>query len=107
MEGHAARLDASRGAAPAATGLDVEQVHYDTVRHLRLAWHNEDFPSVDVAGHLEEAKDVDMKRQSEVFAAFERDRPIAFAQLERAGTPRRSAASTSTREHRGRGSARR
>ena len=91
------------GPAPAATGLDVEQVHYDTVRHLRLAWHNEDFPSVDVAGHLEEAKDVDMKRQPDVFAAFERDRPIAFAQLERAGDAAEISSVYVDTEHRGRG----
>jgi ribosomal protein S18 acetylase RimI-like enzyme len=72
------------GSPPAEHGLDVEQVHYDTVRHLRLAWLNEDFPGVDVTAHLDEAKEVDMLRHAQVFAAFERDRPIGFAQLERA-----------------------
>jgi ribosomal protein S18 acetylase RimI-like enzyme len=91
------------GPAPADTGLDVEQVHYDTVRHLRLAWLNEDFPSVDVTDHLEEAREVDGKRNPEVFAVFERDRPIGFTQLERAGDAAEISSVYVDREHRGRG----
>jgi ribosomal protein S18 acetylase RimI-like enzyme len=91
------------GQAPAETGLDVEEVHYDTVRHLRLAWHQEDFPAVDVAGHLEEAKEVDMKRNPQVFAAFERDRPVGFAQLERAGGAAEVSSVYVDAEQRGRG----
>jgi GNAT superfamily N-acetyltransferase len=91
------------GDPPADTGLDVEQVHYDTVRHLRLAWLNEDFPTVDVTGHLEEAKDVDMRRNPQVLAAFEKDRPIGFAQVERSGEAAEISSVFVDREHRGRG----
>jgi ribosomal protein S18 acetylase RimI-like enzyme len=73
------------GARPPATGLDVEQVAYDAVRHLRVAWHQEDFPGVDFADHFDHEREVDMHRNPQVFAAFEQDRPVAFAQLERAG----------------------
>jgi ribosomal protein S18 acetylase RimI-like enzyme len=91
------------GPVPAETGLDVEQVHYDTVRHLRLAWLNEDFPTVDVTGHLDEAREVDMHRNPQVFAAFEDGRPIGFAQLERAGDAAEVSSVYVDREHRGRG----
>jgi ribosomal protein S18 acetylase RimI-like enzyme len=91
------------GPSPAQTGLDVEQVHYDTVRHLRLAWLNEDFPTVDVTEHIEEAKEVDMKRDPQVFAAFEDDRPIGFTQLERARGSAEISSVYVDREHRGKG----
>ena len=91
------------GPSPAHTGLDVEQVHYDTVRHLRLAWLNEDFPTIDVTDHIEEAKEVDMKRDPQVFAAFEDDRPIGFTQLERARGSAEISSVYVDREHRGKG----
>jgi ribosomal protein S18 acetylase RimI-like enzyme len=91
------------GDAPMDHGLDVEQVHYDTVRHLRLAWLNEDFPTVDVTDHLDEKREVDMLRDPQVFAAFERDRPIGFAQLEHAGGSAEVSSVFVGREHRGRG----
>ena len=91
------------GAPPAEHGLDAEQVHYDTVRHLRLAWLNEDFPTVEVTDHLDEAREVDMLRNPQVFAAFERHRPIGFAQLEHAGGSAEISSVFVEREQRGRG----
>jgi ribosomal protein S18 acetylase RimI-like enzyme len=91
------------GTLPGDAGLDVEQVHYDTVRHLRLAWFKEDFPNVDMEDHLEDAKEVDMMRHAQVFAAFERGRPVGFAQLERAGGAAEISGVFMDREHRGRG----
>jgi ribosomal protein S18 acetylase RimI-like enzyme len=91
------------GPPPGDSGLDVEQVHYDTVRHLRVAWHYEDFPNVDVKDHLEEAKEVDMMRNPEVFAAFERDRPIGFAELSRTGDAAEINSVYVDSEHRGSG----
>jgi GNAT superfamily N-acetyltransferase len=92
------------GPAPAAGGLDVEQVHYDAVRHLRVAWHAEDFPGVEItAEHLNEASDLEMHRNPQVFAAFEQDRPVAFAQLERAGDTAEISSVYVDRDHRGRG----
>jgi ribosomal protein S18 acetylase RimI-like enzyme len=92
------------GAAPAATGLDVEQVHWDAVRHLRVAWHAEDFPGLEVtAEHLDEARSLEMHRNPQVFAAFEHDRPVAFAQLERAGDTAEISGVYVDRDHRGRG----
>lgn len=73
------------GSTPTATGLDVEQVAYDVVRHLRVAWHHEDFPGVDFTDHFDHEREVAMQRNAQVFAAFEQDRPVGFAQLEREG----------------------
>ena len=92
------------GPAPAAPGLDVEQVHPDAVRHLRVAWHAEDFPGVEVtAEHLDEAQALEMHRNPQVFAAFKQDRPVAFAQLERAGDTAEITSVYVDRDHRGRG----
>jgi ribosomal protein S18 acetylase RimI-like enzyme len=92
------------GPAPAATGPDVEQVHWDAVRHLRLAWHAEDFPGVPLpAEHLDEARELEMHRNPQVFAAFEQDRPVAFAQLERSGDTAEISSVYVDRDHRGRG----
>lgn len=73
------------GETPPATGVDVEQVAYDVVHHLRLTWLREDFPDVDFSDYFEHAREVDMRRNAQVFAAFEQDRPVGFAQLEREG----------------------
>jgi ribosomal protein S18 acetylase RimI-like enzyme len=92
------------GSLPAATGLDVEQVHYDAVSHLRVAWHREDFPGVELAAeHLDEARDLERHRNPQVFAAFEHDRPVAFSQLERAGDTAEISSVYVDRDHRGRG----
>jgi ribosomal protein S18 acetylase RimI-like enzyme len=73
------------GDPPRATGLDVEQVAYDAVHHLRVVWHREDFPGVDFTDHFDHEREVAMDRNAQVFAAFEQDRPVGFAQLEREG----------------------
>ena len=81
------RLVWMRHEAPVPPGpqLEVEQVHYDVVRHLRVAWHREDFPEIDPGAFLDQAREVAMKLGVQVFAAFEGGRPVAYAQLERLG----------------------
>jgi ribosomal protein S18 acetylase RimI-like enzyme len=84
-------------------GLTVEQVHYETVRHLRVEWHREDFPDVDASDYLDHAGEVAALRGAQVFAAFEGGRPVAFAQLERAGEDAEIASVFVLADHRGRG----
>ena len=81
------RLVWMRHEAPVPPGpqIEVEQVHYDVVRHLRVAWHREDFPEIDPGPFLDQAREVAMKLGVQVFAAFEGGRPVAYAQLERLG----------------------
>ena len=69
---------------PGAT-LDTEQVHYDVVQHLRVAWHREDFPGMDPSAYLVQAREVAQRLGVQVLAAFADGRPVAFAQLERLG----------------------
>jgi len=91
------------GAAPPATGLDVEQVAYDVVHHLRVVWHREDFPGVDFKDHFDHEREVSMARNAQVFAAFEQDRPVAFAQLERESGAAEITSVFVDPDHRGRG----
>ena len=73
-------------AAPPATGpLLVEEVPYDDVHGLRLTWYEEDHPDQIAGGYHDQAREVSMLRGARVLAACEAGRPVAFAQLERAG----------------------
>jgi GNAT superfamily N-acetyltransferase len=71
--------------APPAPAPDVtvEQVEYDSVYDLRAAWHREDFPADDFAAHYPDAREVARRRQAQVLAVREGDRPVAFTQIER------------------------
>jgi ribosomal protein S18 acetylase RimI-like enzyme len=79
------RLVWMRHEAPAPSAgraIAVEEVPWDAVRDLRVAWHYEDFPQVDLGDHLEEAREVAELRGVRVLAVVERGEPVAFAQLE-------------------------
>ena len=79
------RLVWMRHEAPApraGSSIAVEEVPWDAVRDLRVAWHYEDFPQVDLSGHLEEAREVAHMRGVQVIAVRERGEPVAYAQLE-------------------------
>jgi ribosomal protein S18 acetylase RimI-like enzyme len=71
-------------AAPPPAG-GIEEVPYDAVAPLRVAWHQEDFPGVPVAGYHEQARAVTLLRPTRVLADFDAGTPIAFAQLEQHG----------------------
>jgi GNAT superfamily N-acetyltransferase len=70
---------------PPGPRVAVEQVPYDAVQDLRVAWHREDFPDQDPAAYHAEAREVALRRRVQVFAVRERIAPVAFAQLERDG----------------------
>ena len=76
-----------RHEAPAPDGphVPVEEVPYDAVHDLRVAWHQEDFPGQDASGYHAFARDVALRRGATVLAVRENGVPIAFAQLERDG----------------------
>jgi GNAT superfamily N-acetyltransferase len=81
------RLVWMRHEAPPPPGppIAVEEVPYDAVDALRVAWHGEDFPSDDPADYHDQARDVASARNARVLAVFEAGEPVAFAQLERIG----------------------
>jgi ribosomal protein S18 acetylase RimI-like enzyme len=105
---------AAAAAAPAAAGgrtrealvVRLEEVPYDAVLELRLTWHAEDFGATN-AEELEHyrtaGKEVAISRGARVFALRERDRPIAFAQLERLGSAAEVSQVYVHPDHRGRG----
>jgi GNAT superfamily N-acetyltransferase len=87
MHWKATRLVWMRHASPTPPGDDmaVEELPYDAVRDLRVAWHLEDFPDQDPTAHYAEARDVALRRHAQVLAVLESGAPVAFAQLERDG----------------------
>jgi GNAT superfamily N-acetyltransferase len=70
---------------PAGPAIAVEEVAYDAVHDLRVAWHDEDFPGVDPDSYLPAAREVALGRAARVLAVHEDSAPLAFAQLERDG----------------------
>ena len=76
-----------RHEAPLPPGPDVpvEEVPYDAVHDLRVAWHQEDFPDQDPAEYHAQAREVALRRDAQVLAVREGGVPVAFAQLERDG----------------------
>jgi GNAT superfamily N-acetyltransferase len=70
---------------PPVPDLPVEEVEYDVVRDLRVAWHGEDYPGQEDSGYHAQAREVAMRRNVKVLTVREAGRPVAFAQLERDG----------------------
>jgi ribosomal protein S18 acetylase RimI-like enzyme len=83
----AVRLLWMRHEAPPPPGPDlpVEELHYDAVDDLRVAWHEEDFPGQDPGSYHAYAREVSMRRSVRVLAVREGGAPVAFAQIERDG----------------------
>ena len=71
---------------PAAAEVEAREVPYEAVDELRLAWHLEDFDNSEYEQFRVAAREVSMTRGVRVLAIHDGDRPIAFAQIERAGT---------------------
>jgi GNAT superfamily N-acetyltransferase len=61
----------------------VQEVPYDAVNHLRIAWHREDFPDQDATGYFSQAREVAEIRHARVLAMYEGCVPVAFTQLVR------------------------
>jgi GNAT superfamily N-acetyltransferase len=70
---------------PPSPALAVEEVPYDAVHELRVAWHQEDFPDQDPVGYHVQAREVALRRGAQVLAVRKGGAWVAFAQLERAG----------------------
>ena len=70
---------------PSGPAVPVEEVPYDSVHDLRVAWHQEDFPDQDPGEYHEQARTVALRRDAQVLTVRESGAPVAFAQLERDG----------------------
>ena len=73
------RHEAQSGPGGAAVG---EEVPYDLVHDLRIAWHFEHPYGEDPAPLHAQAREVALRRGVRILAVKDRGRPVAFAQLE-------------------------
>jgi predicted GNAT family acetyltransferase len=90
-------------APPPGPNVRVEEVAYDDVHHLRVAWHREDFSDGDAVAHHTQAREVALRRDVQVLAMREGGAPVAFAQLEREGAGAEITSVYVLPEHRGGG----
>jgi ribosomal protein S18 acetylase RimI-like enzyme len=83
----AIRLVWMRHESPPPPGADIEvqEVPYDAIHDLRVAWHEEESPDQDGSAYLAQAREVALSREVRVLAVHEAGAPIAFAQLEQDG----------------------
>jgi ribosomal protein S18 acetylase RimI-like enzyme len=73
-------------APPPGPDIAVQEVPYDAVRELRLAWHGDESPDQDGSGYIDQARAVALSRDVRVLAVHdEAGAPVAFAQLEQDG----------------------
>jgi ribosomal protein S18 acetylase RimI-like enzyme len=71
---------------PPGPELPVEEVSYDAVNGLRVAWHKEeDSSEQDAAEYHQQARDVALRRGVQVLTVRSAGEPVAFAQLARNG----------------------
>jgi ribosomal protein S18 acetylase RimI-like enzyme len=68
---------------PLGPEIAVEEVPYDAVQDLRVAWYQEDFPGMDSGDYHAEAREVAMRAGARVLAVMDGRAPVAYAQLER------------------------
>ncbi len=81
------RLVLMRHEAPAPSGeaIAVEEVPYDSVHDLRVAWFQEESPDQDPGDYHRQAAEVAARLDVRVLAVVKDENPVAFAQLERNG----------------------
>lgn len=99
------RLLWMRMQSPSAAVPDprVQEVGYDDVDELRVAWQHEDFPDQDATAYFEQAREVAALRGARVLALLERGAPVAFTQFVGAGDTAEITHVYVDREHRGEG----
>jgi GNAT superfamily N-acetyltransferase len=73
------RFEAER---PSDAATVVEEVPYDAVDDLRVAWHEEDFPGVDAAEYFGSSREVSLARGARTLAVRAGRAWIAYAQIE-------------------------
>jgi GNAT superfamily N-acetyltransferase len=71
---------------PPRPDIAVQEVPYDAVHELRVAWHGDESPDQDGSGYVAQAREVALRRDVRVLAVYdEAGAPVAFAQLEQDG----------------------
>jgi GNAT superfamily N-acetyltransferase len=74
-----------QGEPPPVPEIPVEEVLYDAVHDLRVAWHREDFPDHELGDFVAQAREIALRHGAQILAVLEDDTPVAFAQLEHNG----------------------
>jgi GNAT superfamily N-acetyltransferase len=69
------------GPTPAPPSLAVDEVPYDAVEALRVAWHHEDFPGQDASEYHAQAREVRLALGTRVLAVHNDSRPVGFTAL--------------------------
>ena len=90
-------------APPPQPEIPVEQVPYDDVYELRVAWHREDFPDQGMRDYIAQARVAAHRRGAQVLAVREGGAPVGFAQLEHHDGSAEIAQVYVHPDHRGRG----
>ena len=72
-------------AAPPGPALAVEEVPYESVHNLRVAWYREESPDQDPGDYHAQAREVALRRGARVLAVRKHGAPVAFAQFEHVG----------------------
>ena len=70
---------------PPGPDVAVEEVPYDAVHELRVAWHDEETPDEDGSAYHAQAREVALRGEVRVLAVHDGGAPIAFAQLQHEG----------------------
>jgi ribosomal protein S18 acetylase RimI-like enzyme len=90
-------------APPPQADIAVEEVPYDDVYDLRVAWMREDFPDHDMRDFVAEAREAAERRGAQVLTVREGGAPLGFAQLEHHGGSAEISQVYVHPDHRGRG----
>jgi ribosomal protein S18 acetylase RimI-like enzyme len=88
---------------PPRAGIAVEEVPFDAVNALRVAWFAEDFPALELGEHLAEAREVAGLLNAQILAVMDAGTPVAYAQVERLDRSGEITQVYVRRDHRGRG----
>ena len=91
------------GSPPAPPEVAIEEVPYDSVTGLRVAWAREDFPDHDQRDYIGQAREVAGRRDAQILAAHAAGAPVGFAQLEHHDGSAEIAQVYVNPDHRGRG----
>ncbi len=70
------------GSPPDGAQAGVAEVAYDEAGTLRRAWEDEEYPSVDVAEYLAQAREVRLRLGNRTLALYEDSVPVGFAALD-------------------------
>lgn len=88
---------------PQPTRIAVEEVPFDAVNALRVAWTSEDFPDLELGNYLAEAREVAGILGAQIVAVMDAGTPVAYAQVVRLSRSAEIAQVYVRRDHRGRG----